>query len=277
MKYNHEYDTVISADDKGVIEYWNPATLQFPDTGWVFYVSGLRCAWFRYPDIKNSLSHMFLFFKLLLPLASEVFLWVKDEDTRQASQWVFTQSFTYRFKGNWYPYGGCIGVSEVLDYVFYAAVYWTDSKELKECDPVWFINYLLYFIITLDAWIFCSRYDHEIHWLVTIRCELQNCRGLLGLVLVSECNANMSWIFLFINMQGEFQTQKWYRPFHNCKMQDCRFFYWGTKLVVCCMLSLCHLEIQMKVGCFYPLFTACSNSFLGQSRWEAIFNNISWS
>lgn len=33
MKYNHEYDTVISADDKGVIEYWSPATLQFPETG----------------------------------------------------------------------------------------------------------------------------------------------------------------------------------------------------------------------------------------------------
>ncbi|KAK4396747.1 Peptidyl-prolyl cis-trans isomerase CYP71 [Sesamum angolense] len=33
MKYNHEYDTVISADDKGIIEYWDPASLQFPDTG----------------------------------------------------------------------------------------------------------------------------------------------------------------------------------------------------------------------------------------------------
>lgn len=33
MKYNHEYDTVISADDKGVIEYWSPATLQFPESG----------------------------------------------------------------------------------------------------------------------------------------------------------------------------------------------------------------------------------------------------
>lgn len=31
MKYNHVYDTVISADDKGIIEYWSPATLQFPE------------------------------------------------------------------------------------------------------------------------------------------------------------------------------------------------------------------------------------------------------
>ncbi|KAK3041246.1 hypothetical protein RJ639_001529 [Escallonia herrerae] len=32
-KYNHAVDTVISADDKGIIEYWNPATLQFPESG----------------------------------------------------------------------------------------------------------------------------------------------------------------------------------------------------------------------------------------------------
>lgn len=31
MKYNHVFDTVISADDKGIIEYWSPATLQFPE------------------------------------------------------------------------------------------------------------------------------------------------------------------------------------------------------------------------------------------------------
>lgn len=34
MKYNHEFDTVISADDKGIIEYWNPSSLQFPETGY---------------------------------------------------------------------------------------------------------------------------------------------------------------------------------------------------------------------------------------------------
>ncbi|KAJ1401785.1 WD40/YVTN repeat-like-containing domain superfamily, partial [Sesbania bispinosa] len=31
MKYNHVYDSVISADAKGIIEYWNPTTLQFPE------------------------------------------------------------------------------------------------------------------------------------------------------------------------------------------------------------------------------------------------------
>ncbi|KAI3909834.1 hypothetical protein MKW92_050637 [Papaver armeniacum] len=30
MKYNHSFDTVISADDKGSIEYWCPVKLQFP-------------------------------------------------------------------------------------------------------------------------------------------------------------------------------------------------------------------------------------------------------
>ncbi|KAF7150825.1 hypothetical protein RHSIM_Rhsim02G0084400 [Rhododendron simsii] len=33
MKYNHVFDTVISVDAKGIIEYWNPATLQFPEDG----------------------------------------------------------------------------------------------------------------------------------------------------------------------------------------------------------------------------------------------------
>ncbi|PKU59741.1 peptidyl-prolyl cis-trans isomerase CYP71 isoform X1 [Dendrobium catenatum] len=31
MKYNHMYDTVISADARGVLEYWSPTTLQFPE------------------------------------------------------------------------------------------------------------------------------------------------------------------------------------------------------------------------------------------------------
>ncbi|OIW03889.1 hypothetical protein TanjilG_30165 [Lupinus angustifolius] len=31
MKYNPIYDSVISADVKGIIEYWSPATLQFPE------------------------------------------------------------------------------------------------------------------------------------------------------------------------------------------------------------------------------------------------------
>ncbi|GAB4824731.1 cytochrome P450 monooxygenase 71 [Ancistrocladus abbreviatus] len=33
MKYNPVFDTVISADTSGIIEYWNPATLQFPESG----------------------------------------------------------------------------------------------------------------------------------------------------------------------------------------------------------------------------------------------------
>ena len=31
MKYNHLFDTVISADTKGMIEYWSPGTFQFPE------------------------------------------------------------------------------------------------------------------------------------------------------------------------------------------------------------------------------------------------------
>ncbi|XP_038894702.1 peptidyl-prolyl cis-trans isomerase CYP71 [Benincasa hispida] len=31
MKYNHVFDSVISADAKGLIEYWTPDTLQFPE------------------------------------------------------------------------------------------------------------------------------------------------------------------------------------------------------------------------------------------------------
>ncbi|XVF19749.1 hypothetical protein REPUB_Repub11eG0137600 [Reevesia pubescens] len=32
MRYNSVFDSVISADEKGIIEYWSPATLQFPET-----------------------------------------------------------------------------------------------------------------------------------------------------------------------------------------------------------------------------------------------------
>ncbi|PWA48018.1 cyclophilin71 [Artemisia annua] len=32
MKYNHAFDTVISADAMGIIEYWDPNTLQFPNS-----------------------------------------------------------------------------------------------------------------------------------------------------------------------------------------------------------------------------------------------------
>jgi len=37
MKFNPVYDTVISADTKGIIEYWNPTTLQFPEDEYVLY------------------------------------------------------------------------------------------------------------------------------------------------------------------------------------------------------------------------------------------------
>nr|XP_027083935.1 peptidyl-prolyl cis-trans isomerase CYP71-like [Coffea arabica] len=33
MKFNQVFDAVISADDKGIIEYWNPGTLKFPEDG----------------------------------------------------------------------------------------------------------------------------------------------------------------------------------------------------------------------------------------------------
>ncbi|XWS28600.1 hypothetical protein CRYUN_Cryun25bG0084400 [Craigia yunnanensis] len=32
MRYNSVFDNVISADEKGIIEYWSPATLQFPES-----------------------------------------------------------------------------------------------------------------------------------------------------------------------------------------------------------------------------------------------------
>lgn len=35
MKYNHVFDSVISADAKGLIEYWSPDTLQFPENEYV--------------------------------------------------------------------------------------------------------------------------------------------------------------------------------------------------------------------------------------------------
>lgn len=36
MKYNAVADVVVSADDKGIIEYWCPATLQFPKGRFMF-------------------------------------------------------------------------------------------------------------------------------------------------------------------------------------------------------------------------------------------------
>jgi hypothetical protein len=35
MKYNHIHDVVISADAKGLLEYWSPSTLMFPENEYV--------------------------------------------------------------------------------------------------------------------------------------------------------------------------------------------------------------------------------------------------
>jgi hypothetical protein len=35
MKYNHIHDVVISADAKGLLEYWSPSTLKFPENEYV--------------------------------------------------------------------------------------------------------------------------------------------------------------------------------------------------------------------------------------------------
>ncbi|MBA0790572.1 hypothetical protein Gohar_015211, partial [Gossypium harknessii] len=35
MRYNSAFDIVISGDEKGIIEYWSPATLQFPESEYV--------------------------------------------------------------------------------------------------------------------------------------------------------------------------------------------------------------------------------------------------
>lgn len=37
MKYNHVFDTVISADTKGMIEYWSPGNFEFPKDKYVLY------------------------------------------------------------------------------------------------------------------------------------------------------------------------------------------------------------------------------------------------
>jgi hypothetical protein len=35
MKYNHVHNVVISADAKGLLEYWSPSTLEFPEQEYV--------------------------------------------------------------------------------------------------------------------------------------------------------------------------------------------------------------------------------------------------
>lgn len=59
MKYNHLFDSVISADAKGIIEYWSPTTLQFPEDKYVSIIVTL------YPFgttllIAKPISHLLL-------------------------------------------------------------------------------------------------------------------------------------------------------------------------------------------------------------------------
>lgn len=44
MRYNHAFDTVISADSRGIIEYWKPDTLKFPEDEYVNHLV------FLYPE-----------------------------------------------------------------------------------------------------------------------------------------------------------------------------------------------------------------------------------
>lgn len=37
MKYNHVFDAVISADAKGIIEYWSPVTFEFPENEYISF------------------------------------------------------------------------------------------------------------------------------------------------------------------------------------------------------------------------------------------------
>ena len=45
MKYNPVFDAVISADARGIIEYWNPSTLEFPESGYVLVSQMLLIAY----------------------------------------------------------------------------------------------------------------------------------------------------------------------------------------------------------------------------------------
>lgn len=58
MKYNNIFDVVISADDKGVIEYWCPTTLEFPENGYVKFCSrhyvSMSCSNLRMPIVTAA-------------------------------------------------------------------------------------------------------------------------------------------------------------------------------------------------------------------------------
>ncbi|KAG8488597.1 hypothetical protein CXB51_016499 [Gossypium anomalum] len=60
MRYNSAFDIVISGDEKGIIEYWSPATLQFPESdpdGKQFSITSpdrrIRVFWFRTGKLRR--------------------------------------------------------------------------------------------------------------------------------------------------------------------------------------------------------------------------------
>ncbi|KAL6276345.1 hypothetical protein ACE6H2_019946 [Prunus campanulata] len=55
MRYNPVFDTVISADQQGIIEYWSPATLEFPEDGVKFRVKS-DTSLFEFLKCKTTVS-----------------------------------------------------------------------------------------------------------------------------------------------------------------------------------------------------------------------------
>ncbi|KAM1116109.1 hypothetical protein TB2_006563 [Malus domestica] len=55
MRYNPVFDTVISADQQGMIEYWSPDTLKFPETGVKFRMKS-DTNLFEIPKCKTTVS-----------------------------------------------------------------------------------------------------------------------------------------------------------------------------------------------------------------------------
>lgn len=64
MKYNHVHNVVISADAKGLLDYWSPSTLEFPEQEYAVAYSQLfstSCSPSYIVLLKNryELEHMF--------------------------------------------------------------------------------------------------------------------------------------------------------------------------------------------------------------------------
>ncbi|XP_048425035.1 peptidyl-prolyl cis-trans isomerase CYP71-like [Pyrus x bretschneideri] len=55
MRYNPVFDTVISADQQGMVEYWSPDTLKFPETGVKFRMKS-DTNLFEIPKCKTTVS-----------------------------------------------------------------------------------------------------------------------------------------------------------------------------------------------------------------------------